>query len=724
MKNKRDLKALIAQMTLDEKIGQLIQLSADFFGTTSELTGPAQDWGLTEKQLSTIGTCIGGGDAKTIKRIQDEHLKNDRNKIPMIFMLDVIHGYRTVYPMGLGLACSFDPALAKKCTEMAAKEAAAGGTHLTFAPMVDLARDPRWGRVMESCGEDPHLASVMGAAQVTAFQGEDISSSEHIAACVKHFAAYGGAEGGRDYDSVEISEHSLRQYYLPSYKACVDAGVKMLMPSFNNLNGIPSTANSHIMLDILRDEWGYKGAVISDWAAISELVTHGVAENLKEAAMLAFKNGCNIEMVSKAYYLHLRELVSEGAISEEEIDASVLRVLELKDELGLFDDPYHGADDDRAEAMYLCDEHRAIARRAAEESAVLLKNDGTLPFSERVKKVAIIGPYAKDNSILGNWEAYGKTEEAVTIFDGVRSLLPEAEISVAYGCSYRFDENNEDGFEEAVKLAKESDAVIIAVGEPWDYSGESFSRTDITLPGAQAKLIKRITEVNKNSAVVIISGRPLALTEIYDTSPAILEMWFPGTEGGAACANLLFGKANPSGKLSISFPRAVGQCPVYYNRTNTGRPKTTDDATFERFTSSYLDCGKLPLFFFGEGLSYTSFSYEDLTLDKTEMSDTDSITATVTVKNTGDRFGKEVVQLYLRDMVSSTVRPIQELIAFQKISLEAGESRKIEFTITEPMLRFFNYNGKSISESGEFKLFTGFADHPSLTASFRLNKNK
>jgi beta-glucosidase len=642
----------------------------------------------------------------------------------MIFMLDVIHGYRTIYPMGLAMACSFNPELVSSCTAMAAKEAAAGGTHLTFAPMVDLSRDPRWGRVMESCGEDPHLAAVMGRCQVKAFQGDDISSAEHLAACVKHFAGYGGVEGGRDYDSVEISEHSLRQYYLPSYKACIDAGVKMLMPSFNNLCGVPSTANSHLMRDILRDEWNYKGAVISDWAAIDELVAHGVAENLKEAAKLAFENGCNIEMVSKAYYKHLAELVREGEISEAAIDESVLCVLRLKEELGLFDDPYHGADDTRGKAMYLCKEHKRLARKAAEEAAVLLKNNGVLPFSDKVKTVAVIGPYAEDKSLLGNWEAYGKVDETVNVCEGVAKLLPEAKILTAKGCSYLFTDKDTSGFEEAKKIAKDADAVIICVGEPWDYSGESFCRTDISLPGVQSELIKEICEINKNSAVVLFNGRPLALTDICDHAPAILEMWFPGSEGGSAAANLIFGKVNPSGKLAMSFPRAVGQCPVYYNRINTGRPKTTPDEEFQRFTSSYLDCGKLPLFFFGQGLSYTDFVYEKLELDKSQITDTDTLTATVTLKNIGSREGMEVVQLYLRDMVSSTVRPIQELIAFKKVCLGAGESLEVKFEISEQMLRFWNAKNEFVSESGEFTLSVGFADHLLHGQKFRLVKGK
>ena len=586
----KNLRALVSTMTLEEKVGQLIQLSANFFGTSTELTGPAQQWGLSENGLATIGSCIGGENAATIRRMQENHLNSDRNKIPMIVMMDVIHGYRTISPIGLGLAGSFDPDLVTECTAMAAKEASAGGIHLTFAPMVDLARDARWGRVMESCGEDSYLASVMGAAQVKAFQGDDISDPNHIAACVKHFAAYGGAESGRDYNSVDISERNLRQSYLPAYKACIDAGVKMLMPSFNNLNGVPSTANSLLMKKILRDEWNYNGVVISDWAAIAELCVQGVAENFKEAARLAFENGCHIEMCSAAYYKHLADLVREGVIKENDLDEAVLCVLKLKDELGLFDDPFHGADDERGKAMYLSAEHREIACRAAEESAVLLKNDKTLPFSKDAQTIAIIGPFAEEKSIMGSWSAFGKAEECVSVKEGVSALLPGANIVCATGCGNKITDTDKSGFAEAIEAAKSADAVIICVGEPSNYSGEGNCRTDIRLPGVQADLVRAVTEANKNSAVLLFNGRPLDLTDIYDCSPAILEMWFPGSEGGKAAASLLIGRTNPTGKLVMSLPKSVGQCPIYYNRTGTGRPKTAGEDVYQPYVSSYLDC--------------------------------------------------------------------------------------------------------------------------------------
>lgn len=718
----RNLEALVAQMTLEEKIGQMIQLSSDMFGTDSELTGPAQAWGINKEQLSTIGSCIGGADADTIRRIQEAHLAADRNRIPLIFMRDVIHGYRTVYPIGLCLAGSFDPALVTECTAMAAKEAAAGGTHLTFAPMVDLVRDARWGRVMESCGEDPYLASVMGAAQVKAFQGDSIADRDHLAACVKHFAAYGGAEAGRDYNTVEISERILRQFYLPSYRACVDAGVKMLMPSFNNLNGIPSTANSFLMKKVLREEWGFTGTVISDWAAIRELCNHGIAANMKEAARMGIENGCHIEMTSPCYFLHLAELVREGSIDESLVDDAVLNILRLKDELGLFDDPFHGADDERGRAMYLSPEHRKIARRAAEESAVLLKNNGTLPFSKDIARLAIVGPFAESRDINGSWSALGNTEESVNVREGVAALLPNTELLIARGCGELYTDTSKDGFAEAIEAARNADAVLICVGEPSAYSGEGNCRTDIRLPGVQQELIRAVTAVNPNAAVVLFNGRPLALGEVVDACPAILEMFYPGSEGGNAVASLIFGDANPCGKLTMSFPQNVGQCPVYYNRTRTGRPRSCPDGEYIPYTTGYLDSGILPLFFFGEGHSYTQFSYESMALDRKEIGKDDTLTVRVRVKNTGAQSGKETVQLYMHDKVSSAVRPVQELIAFEKISLAPGEECEVCFEIREPMLRFVDVNNNWISESGEFELFVGYADHPYLKDSFFLKK--
>ena len=716
-----DLKALVSQMTLQEKADQLFQLTGNFFlASQADITGPMTFFGLDEENLKNIGTILGTGGAETVIRIQEKHLSEDRNKIPMVFMRDIIHGYRTVYPIPLGMGASFDPELVEECSYMAAKESSVNGIQVTFTPMVDLSRDARWGRIMESCGEDPYLNSIMGAAQVKGFQGDDISKPDRLATCVKHFAAYGACESGRDYNSVELSERALREYHFPSYKACIDAGTKMVMPSLSALNGITPIENKWLLRNVLRDEWGFNGLVISDWNAIGELMIQGLADGYKECARLAFEAGCDIEMMSPAYHKHLAELVREGKILEEDLDAAVLRFLEFKEELGLFDDPYHGADPVKEKEILLCPEHREIARRAACESSVLLKNDGVLPFSKEVKKIALIGPFADTGSINGAWAGSGRDDECVTVKAGIERLLPNAEITVISGCGANLDDNDTSGFEEAVSVAKEADAVVLCLGELQKYSGESCSRVDLRLPGVQEELAKEVSKVNNNSAVLLFNGRPLVLTDIVNDVHAILEMWMPGTEGGSAAASLLFGEANPSGKLSVSFPKSVGQCPIYYNYLRTGKRKDKPDGVFEAYRSNYLDCGNLPLFFFGEGLSYTEFVYESMTLDKNELDENGEITVSVTVRNTGDRDGKEVVQLYLHDLVSQASRPVQELRGFEKVFLKAGESKTVTFKITEPQLRYHNFNCEYVSEKGDFTVSVGYADHMKFTEKFTL----
>ncbi len=714
-----NLKKLISQMTLEQKVSQLIQLNAmNFAKSATEITGPAQQWGLSDEWLNTMGSTLNFADAEEMIKIQKNHMEKDPNGIPMMFMMDVIHGYRTIYPIPLGLAASFDPELVYECTRMAAKEAAAGGVNVTFTPMVDYVRDARWGRVLETAGEDPYLTSVIGATQVRAFQGDDLSDKENLAACVKHYAAYGGAEAGRDYNTVELSERILREYYLPSYKACIDAGVKMIMPSFNSLNGVPSAANSWLMKQVLKKEWKFRGTVITDYNAIGELKTHGIAENMREAARMAFENGCDIEMMSNGYHDHLCELVRDGTIDEKKVDEAVMRVLKLKKELGLFDDPYRGASPEREKALALCPEHRAIARRAANESAVLLKNEGVLPFSKDLKKVAVIGHFAECNEIKGFWSCHGKDSECVTVADGIRAKLPDAEIITAYGCSPLWNDKNTDGFSEAVAAAKAADVVVLCLGEPQTYSGEGNSRADIRLPGMQEELARAVVAANPNCALVLFNGRPLVLTDI--NCPAILDMWFPGSEGGNSAADLLFGDAVPSGKITMSFPKAVGQCPIYYNHPSTGRPKWTAEDVHQAYASNYIGCGNLPLYSFGHGLSYTKFEYESMELSDTKMSAENPLTVKITVKNVGNYAAKETVQLYFRDIYASTVRPVQQLAAFEKIALAPGEKKTVTFTVTEEMLRFYNAECKHVSEAGEFVIFTGYADHRYKEARFFL----
>ncbi len=727
MKTEAELRHLLSEMTQEEKIAQTTQVIINYYQKTgTEVTGPMGQLGIKSESMKDLGSVLGTAFAEDVIAIQKKYLAENRLHIPMLFMTDVIHGYRTIYPIPLGLGASFDPALVEECSAMAAAEASANGIQLTFAPMADYVRDARWGRVMESFGEDPLLNSTLCAAETVGFQGRDgdVSKPDRIAACVKHVAAYGGAESGRDYNSVEISERLLREYYFPAYKACIDAGAKALMPSFNSLNGIPSTANSWLMKEVVRGEWGFDGVAISDWGAVMELVRHGVAADRKEAARLAGENECDIEMMSSAYYNHLAELVAEGIIRQETLDRMVLRILRLKNDLGLFDDPFHGASPEKAKALSLCEAHRALALRAAEESAVLLKNDGVLPFSTEVKKIALIGPYASEHAIIGQWKARGLAEESVSVEEGVRRLLPDTEILTATGCSFLWDDLSEEGFAEAVETAKGADAVILCLGEPDRYSGEGKCRTDLRLPGAQEKLAKAVSTVNKNTALLLFAGRPLVLTEVEKTVPAILEMWFPGNEGGNAAAHLLFGKACPCGKLPMSFPKATGQVPLYYNRPSTGRPKKKPEGVYEDFTSNYIDCGNLALYPFGYGLSYASFVYSSLTLDKTSLDPDGELTVTVRVKNEGSVEGKETVQLYLRDLVASTVRPTQSLIAFEKVTLAPGEERDVVFKITEPMLRFYDFHCVFRSEAGEFQISTGCADRLILTKTFTLTEGR
>ena len=709
----KDINKLLEQMTIEEKIGQLVQFPSSMFSLTDEdLTGPFKRAGITDEEVSTLGHVIGGKNAEALRAIQDKHLEMDRNKIPLLFMRDIIHGYRTIYPIPLALGCSFDTDLVAECSEMASKEAAAGGTHVTFTPMVDYVRDPRWGRVMESCGEDPLLNSKMGIAQVQAFQGDDLSDRDRIVACVKHFAAYGGAEAGRDYNMVDVSEHTLRELYFPAYKACLDAGAKMLMPSFNTLNGVPATANSWLMKTILKEEWHADPLVISDWGAVGMLKEHGTAATKKEASKLAFDCGCHIDMCGGTYIKYMKSLVEEGEITMEQLDDAVLKVLSLKNELGLFEDPYHGASKEREDEVLLIPEHRAIARRAAAECAVLLKNEELLPFAKDVKKVALIGPFAETNELKGAWPGKGVDDDTISVKEGIRAMLPNAELLVARGCTETLGDQDKSGFDEAITVAKEADIVILCLGEAQKYSGEATSRTELTLPGVQDDLAEEVIKANPNTAVVLFTGRPLVLKRLDAVAPAILNMWFPGTEAGNAVVDLLFGDANPCGKLSMSFPKAVGQCPIYYNRLNTGRPKSMEeDEVYKPFHSNYMDCGNLPLYSFGHGLSYSNFVYEGLELSVDEFCSDEKVTVTITVHNDSDYAGKETVMLYMRDKVATNARPVQQLIAFEKVMFKAHETKKIQFVIEEEMLRFWNNEHKFVSEPGVFEISTGYADH-------------
>ncbi len=719
-----DIKKLLSEMSLKEKLGQLTQLNAVFFkhDETIDITGPAANMHITEDDISYVGSVLNFNGAETMRRVQDIAMARQPHHIPLLFMQDVVHGFRTVFPIPLGLGCSFDEELIEACARVSAVEAAAGGVHVTFSPMVDLVRDARWGRVMESTGEDPVLNGRLGAAFVRGYQG-DGTDPYNIAACVKHFAAYGAPEAGRDYNAVDMSEHTLREYYLPGYRACVDAGVKMLMPAFHTIGGLPCSANRFLLQQILREEWGFEGTVISDYSAYHEMVMHGVCEDDKQAFDLAFNAGCEVEMMSTSTYRFAKELLAAGKITLEQIDRATLRVLQLKEDLGLFENPYRMASTEEELKWHLCPEHRALARRAVEESSVLLKNDGLLPLSKDLQKIAVIGPFAAEKGIKGSWAGNGRDEDCVTVLEGVRSLLPLAEVTTVAGCDKDVEATEIPELEMAVEQAAAADAVILCLGEYQSCSGEGNSRATLTLSPAQMALAKAVTEANPRTAVVLFNGRPLVLGALNDMAAAILTVWQPGTEGGNAVARLLFGDANPCGKLSMSFPAADGQCPIYYNHMRTGRPvKDPKVITRKSYCSRYLDAPVDPLYVFGHGLSYNTYSYDNLTLSADVMHPGEELEVAVTVKNEGKRCGKETVQLYIHDRFASLARPVKELRDFVKIELEAGESAAVIFTLTEEDLAFHTASGEFAAEPGDFEVMVGTDSDHLLSASFRFEK--
>ncbi|MBO5212765.1 MAG: beta-glucosidase BglX [Clostridia bacterium] len=698
-----DIKKLLKKMTLDQKIAQLCQFNARCLlpDVTGEITGPAKALDLTKEDIAYCGSTLTFADANSMIEVQKKHLELDPNKIPLLFMHDVIHGYRTLYPIQLALGASWDADIVKECSRMSARESAAGGVHVTFSPMVDLVRDARWGRCMESCGEDPYLNSVMARAQVEGFQG-NLDSDEDICACVKHFAAYGAAEGGRDYNTVDMSEYNLRENYLAAYKSAVEAGAQMIMASFNTINGVPAIANKWLLKDVLRDEWGFDKPVISDYAAFAELTAHGYSPDDKESARLALNATADIEMMSTCYLKNLRALVEEGKVSEEQIDESVLRILELKDKLGLFENPYRYANPEKEKALALCPEHRAIARKAAQKCAVLLKNDDILPFDKNIKNIAVIGPWS-DVGMIGEWPGHGEPEEAVTVIEGIKNALASSNVTMAKGCEGVLNELPDDKrINEAVKTAKEADAVILCVGEHSKQSGEAHSRADINLSPAQARLVKEVCSANKNTVCVLFCGRPIVLTDIIDTVPAIFVAWQPGTEGGNAIADLIFGNVNFEGRLPMTFPLCVGQVPIYYSQMSTGRPQLQPD---QIYCSRYIDCPNEPLFPFGYGLSYTSFEISSPVLSQAQMDKNDTVVVSAKVKNTGGVSGKAVVQLYIRDLFASRTRPVKELKGFTKVALEAGEEKEVSFEITEKDLAFYGASGNFEAEAGDFHIF-------------------
>lgn len=703
----RPIESYLEEMSLAEKIDQLLQLAVPFFEgarTEGEITGPMQELGVSEGTVRNAGSVLGLSGAQEAINVQQAHLRKNRLGIPLLMMADIIHGFKTIFPVPLAIGCSWDLKLAEQSAEIAAREAAVSGVHVTFAPMADLVRDPRWGRVMESTGEDPYLNGEFARAFVRGFQGRDLrNDTSRLAACVKHFAAYGAVEGGRDYNTVDLSERQLREFYLPAYKAALDEGCEMVMAAFNTVDGIPATGNRRLLRQLLREEWGFDGVIISDWGAVKELIPHGAAADEKEAARRSIEAGIDIEMMTTCYMKHLAELVESKVVEEKQIDEAVLRILQLKEKLGLFDHPYRGADPEREAKIVLCEEHRAASRELAAKSCVLLKNDGVLPLRQG-QSVALIGPFAQSGDILGPWSWQGSTDTAVRLYDGIAAKVGDDRISVAEGCG--IEEGDELRLEAALAAAAGADVIVLALGESSEMSGEAGCRGDIRLPQVQLELIDRLAELGKPMAAVLFNGRPLDLHGVADRADAVLEAWFPGSEGGNAIADLLYGDVQPSGRLTMSFPYAAGQIPVYYNHFNTGRPKGAPDAQI-RYVSQYLDMPNEPLYPFGFGLSYTTFLYGGPELSASILTPERSLTIKVNVTNAGAAAAEETVQLYVRDMAGDVVRPVKELKGFRKILLQPGETREVAFELTEKQLRYYHSDLTHASDAGEFFAYVG-----------------
>ena len=722
---------LIAKMTLEEKIGQLNQYTGRW-----EMTGPAPDNEYAQTALEMIksgqvGSLLNVTGAEATRNAQQLAVENSRLGIPLLFGYDVIHGYRTMFPIPLAEAASWEPELAERSSRIAALEATAAGLHWTFAPMVDIARDARWGRIMEGSGEDPFLGSRFAASRVRGFQGEDLYDTQTLAACAKHFAAYGFAESGRDYNTVEIDHRTLHNVVFPPFRACLDEGVATFMNAFNEVDGIPATASHFLVRDILKGIWEFDGFVVSDWNSVGELIPHGVAADRKEAAELAIRAGCDMDMEGNCYIGHLEELVEEGTIDEDLIDDAVRRVLTVKERLGLFEDPYRYGSEALEEALILAEEHLEAAREVAKRSIVMLKNEqGLLPLNREGQRIALIGELAADkDSPLGSWRAQAITGSAISVLEGMQGQMETPSLlEYARGPRYLISQTNfatpveinttdMTGIDEAVAAARRADVAVVVIGENCFQSAEGRSVANLKLKGLQEELLERVLEVNSDVVVVLMNGRPLNITGFVDRVPSVLVAWHLGSQSGHAIADVLFGTYNPSGRLPVSWPRAVGQLPIYYNHKNTGRPEGSQNSVF---WSRYTDLSREPLFPFGYGLSYTQFEYSDLVLDRNTMGMQDSLQVQVTVTNTGDRYGEEVVQLYIRDLVGTVTRPVKQLKGFEKIGLEAGESGQVAFMLRTEDLHYFGADMRWGVEPGEFRLWVGPHSEKGLEAAFEI----
>lgn len=709
-----ELKEKISKMTLEQKLLELTQCNYHDLADPAldkVVTGANSDNVLDKDEYLRVGTILNtstGQDCVTARKLRKESGIDE----PLVIMQDVIHGYRTLYPIPLALACSFNIPLHEQCAEMAAIEAKYDGIDATFSPMVDLVRDARWGRVMESAGEDPYLCGQIGKAYIRGYH------KGGIACCVKHFAAYGAAESGMDYNTTEVSEHSLDEYYLRGYQACIEEKPEMVMTSFNALNGKPILGCKDIVVNKLRNQWGFDGVLISDHSAVEEMINHGYCQDLKECAKVAIDAKLDIEMCTPAYVKCLPELLQEGRVTMQQINEGVLRVLQLKNKLGLYENPTRFTDLDKYEHIKLSDDFRVLARKAAEESAVLLKNNNVLPLKQSAK-ILLCGPFANEKEIFGGWHCRGRKEDTVSVLEGIQSLLGKT-VECEHGCTCGLFDNNFADIDNVVQSAKNADTIVACIGENMWNSGEANSRVNISLPQVQVRLVQELSKLGKPIVLVVFGGRPLVLTDVEQYADAILYAWQPGTEGGNAIANLLFGKAVPSAKTTMSFPLSVGQCPIYYNHFSTGRPKPTDNGPIDWYYAGYIDSKNAPLYPFGYGLSYTTFAYSDFKLEKAVLSRGEKTVASVTVTNNGDYDAQDVVQWYIRDRFASCVRPVKELKGFEKVFLKAGEKTTVRFVIDENVLAFYTASGTFEAENGVFDIFVGGNSRDTLSLELRL----
>ncbi len=741
IKMKSFIDGLMKKMTVDEKIGQLNLLTPG----GGIATGAVVSKGVEEKiSKGQVGGLFGVIGHDKIRQAQELAVNNSRLKIPLLFGSDVIHGYKTTFPIPLGLSCSWDMPMIERSARIAAIEATADGLNWVFSPMVDIARDPRWGRIAEGAGEDPYLGSAVAGAMVRGYQGNDLAKDNTLLACVKHFALYGAADGGRDYNTVDMSLSKMYNEYLPPYKAAIDAGSGSVMSSFNTINGIPATGNKWLLNDLLRKQWGFKGLVVSDYTSVNEMIDHGMGD-LQKVSALALNAGLDMDMVGEGFLTTLKKSLQEGKVTQKQIDDACRRVLEAKYKLGLFDDPYRYCNAERATKEVLSGDKKDAAREFATHSFVLLKNNplpggagvGTLPL-KKSGTIALIGPLANDKSnMLGTWAVSGNSSLAIPVLEGMKNgggsginILYAKGANISDDTVFakkvnvfgtRIDIDNRSPqvmIDEALSIANRSDVIVAVVGEASEMTGESANRTILDIPESQQKLLKELRKTGKPLVLVIMAGRPLTLNWETANADAILYTWHAGQEVGNAVADVLYGNYNPSGKLTASFPRNVGQIPIYYSHLNTGRPNAGD--LFQKFRSNYLDVENSPLYPFGYGLSYTSFSYGEVKLSANSMSNTGGITATITVTNSGNFDGEEVVQLYIRDMVGSMARPVKELKGFQKLLLKKGESRELRFRLTVNDLKFYNDQLKHVAEPGDFKIFIGGNSRDVKEAAFKL----